>query len=45
MPSGSSPRVREVTRPIRHFATWFLWHSMKISLLDDLKAPRPPAAA
>jgi len=34
--------VDPMTRPIRHFAAWFVWHSMRISLLDDLKAPYPP---
>jgi hypothetical protein len=31
-----------MTRPIRHLAAWLAWHSMRISLLDDLKAPQPP---
>jgi hypothetical protein len=34
--------VGPVTGPIRHFAAWFVWHSLRISLLDDLKAPHPP---
>jgi hypothetical protein len=31
-----------MTRPIRHLAAWFVWHSMKVSLLEDLEAPHPP---
>ena len=31
-------------RPIGHLAAWILWHSMRVSLLDDLDAPRPPFA-
>jgi hypothetical protein len=31
-----------MTRPIRHLAAWFVWHSMRISLLEDLKAPERP---
>jgi hypothetical protein len=26
-----------------HVAAWLVWQSMRISLLDDLEAPRPPA--
>jgi hypothetical protein len=26
-----------------HVAAWLVWQSMRISLLDDLDAPRPPA--
>jgi hypothetical protein len=25
-----------------HVAAWLVWHSARISLLDDLPAPRPP---
>jgi hypothetical protein len=31
-------------RPIGHLAAWLVWHSTRISLLDDLDSPRPPAA-
>jgi hypothetical protein len=34
-----------VTLPLRaasHVARWIVWHSMKVSLIDDLPAPRPP---
>jgi hypothetical protein len=33
-----------MTRPIRHLAAWFVWHSMRISLLEDLDAPQRPRA-
>jgi hypothetical protein len=33
-----------MTRPIRHLAAWVVWHSMRISLLDDLDAPQRPQA-
>ena len=29
-------------RATSHVARWIVWHSMKVSLLDDLAAPRPP---
>ena len=29
-------------RGTRHVAAWIVWHSMKVSLLDDLDTPRPP---
>jgi hypothetical protein len=29
-------------RPISHVAAWIVWHSMKVSLLEDLDAPAPP---
>jgi hypothetical protein len=29
-------------RPISHVAAWIVWHSMKVSLLDDLDSPAPP---
>jgi hypothetical protein len=33
-----------MTRPIRHIAAWLAWHSMKISLLEDLDSPQRPQA-
>jgi hypothetical protein len=30
-------------RATSHVTAWIVWQSMKISLLDDLEAPRPPA--
>ena len=29
-------------KPISHLAAWIVWHSMRVSLLDDLEAPEPP---
>jgi hypothetical protein len=31
-------------RATSHVAAWIVWHSMKVSLLDDLEAPAPPDA-
>ena len=30
-------------RATSHVAAWIVWQSMRVSLLDDLEAPRPPA--
>ncbi|HKN94007.1 MAG TPA: hypothetical protein VJU60_06740 [Thermoleophilaceae bacterium] len=30
-------------RATSHVAAWIVWQSMRISLLEDLEAPRPPA--
>jgi hypothetical protein len=30
-------------RATSHVAAWIVWQSMRVSLLDDLAAPRPPA--
>jgi hypothetical protein len=32
-----------VFRPIGHLAAWIAWHAMRVSLLEDLERPRPPA--
>jgi hypothetical protein len=32
-------------RPIGHLAAWIVWHSMRVSILEDLEAPRPPFPA
>ena len=37
--------VTAALRPIGHVAAWIVWHSMKVSLLDDLDAPAPPGEA
>ncbi len=37
--------VTAALRPISHVAAWIVWHSMKVSLLDDLDDPRPPSRA
>jgi hypothetical protein len=36
--------VTKAVRATSHVAAWIVWHSMRVSLLDDLDAPRPPAA-
>ena len=30
-------------RATSHVAAWLVWHSMRVSLVDDLSVPRPPA--
>jgi hypothetical protein len=30
-------------RPVSHVAAWLVWHSIRVSLLDALEQPRPPA--
>jgi hypothetical protein len=30
-------------RATSHVTAWIVWQSMRISLLEDLDAPRPPA--
>jgi hypothetical protein len=32
-------------RATSHVAAWLVWHSMRVSLLDDLTAPAPPHQA
>jgi hypothetical protein len=39
------PDPMVIFRPIGHIAAWLVWHSMRVSLLDDLEQPKPPAAA
>ena len=34
--------VKIAIRATSHVAAWFVWHSMHVSLLDDLEAPAPP---
>jgi hypothetical protein len=34
--------VGTALRPIGHLAAWLLWHTMRVSLLDDLEHPQPP---
>jgi hypothetical protein len=34
--------VNAAFRPISHVAAWIVWHSIRVSLLDDLEAPEPP---
>jgi hypothetical protein len=35
--------VNLALRATSHVAAWLVWNSMKISILEDLEAPRPPA--
>ena len=37
--------VSKAFRATSHVAALIVWHSMRVSLLDDLDAPQPPAAA
>jgi hypothetical protein len=30
-------------RATSHVAAWLVWHSMRVSLLDDAQAPQPQA--
>jgi hypothetical protein len=44
--AGSTVTAIMVTgalRPIGHLTAWLVWHSMRVSLLDDLDYPRLPA--
>ena len=34
--------VRIAIRTTSHVAAWLVWHSMRVSLLDDLENPAPP---
>jgi hypothetical protein len=34
--------VSSALRPIGHLAAWLVWHSVRVSLYDDLKRPQPP---
>jgi hypothetical protein len=35
--------VSKAFRATSHVAALIVWHSMRVSILDDLDAPRPPA--
>jgi hypothetical protein len=35
--------VNNALRPIGHLTAWLVWHTMRVSLLEDLDRPRPPA--
>lgn len=37
--------VTMALRATGHLAAWLVWHSSRVSLLDDLAEPQPPAAA
>jgi hypothetical protein len=34
--------VTTALRPFGHIAAWLVWHSMRVSLLEDLERPEPP---
>jgi hypothetical protein len=36
--------VSYALRPIGHITAWIVWQSMRVSILEDLDAPRPPHA-
>jgi hypothetical protein len=36
--------VETALRPIGHLAAWLVWHTMRVSLLEDLERPAPPHA-
>jgi hypothetical protein len=35
--------VNRALRPFGHITAWLVWHSMRVSLLDDLNVLNPPA--
>jgi hypothetical protein len=35
--------LRAPFRATSHVARWLVWHTMRVSLVDDLETPRPPA--
>ena len=37
--------VSVAVRPIQHLAAWFVWHSMRVSLLPDAHEPQLPGDA
>ena len=36
--------VGTALKPFGHLAAWIVWHTARVSLLDDLKRPSPPHA-
>jgi hypothetical protein len=34
--------VTSAIRATGHVAAWLVWHSIRVSLIEDLDAPRPP---
>ena len=40
----SPPMVSIAFKATGHVTAWVVWHCLGVSLLDDLDAPRPPAA-
>src|SRR3954447_13794469 len=41
---GGGAMVSYALRPISHITAWIVWQSMRVSILEDLDAPRPPHA-
>jgi hypothetical protein len=37
--------VGAALKPIGHLTAWLVWHSLRVSLLDDLDQPAPPTGA
>jgi hypothetical protein len=37
--------VAAALRPLTHLAAWLVWQSMRVSPLEDLDRPHPPAGA
>ncbi len=35
--------VGTALRPLSHIAAWLVWHTVRVSLLDDLEHPAPPS--
>jgi hypothetical protein len=35
--------VGNALKATSHLTAWLVWHSLRVSLLDDLEAPQPPA--
>jgi hypothetical protein len=33
---------KRVARAPKHVAVWLVWHSVGVSLLEDLESPQPP---
>ena len=36
--------VNKAFRATSHVAAWIVWHTVRVSMLDDLDAPQPPTA-
>jgi hypothetical protein len=37
--------VGTALRPLSHLTAWLVWHSMRVSLVEDLDSPSPPKNA
>jgi hypothetical protein len=36
--------VSKAFRATSHVTAWIVWHTIRVSMLDDLDAPQPPGA-